>query len=104
MVRVDVQPQRRARRRPRGRPPRTEAPQPRVRAGSPTMTAILALDVGTTSIRAAIVDGDLAIRAMARRPFPPATPFPGLVEFDAAELVRLVLDAAAEAIAAAGEP
>jgi glycerol kinase len=68
------------------------------------MTAILALDVGTTSIRAAIVDGDLAIRALARRPFPPATPFPGLVEFDAAELARLVLDAASEAIAAAGEP
>jgi len=68
------------------------------------MTAILALDIGTTSIRAAVVDGDLAFRAMARRPFPPATPFPGLVEFDAAELARLVLDAAAEAIAAAGEP
>jgi glycerol kinase len=68
------------------------------------MTAILALDVGTTSIRAAVVDGDLAIRAMARRPFPPATPFPGLVEFDANELSRLVLDAAHEAIAAAGEP
>jgi glycerol kinase len=68
------------------------------------MTAILALDIGTTSIRAAVVDGDLAFRAMARRPFPPATPFPGLVEFDAAELARLVLDAAAEATAAAGEP
>ncbi len=65
------------------------------------MTAILSIDVGTTSVRAAVVDGDLKITAMARRPFAPATPFPGLVEFDAAELVRLVLDAVAEVTAAA---
>ena len=63
------------------------------------MTAILVLDVGTTSVRAAIVDERLQIVAMARRPFPPSTPFPGLVEFDAAELARIVLDAAAEATA-----
>jgi glycerol kinase len=67
------------------------------------MTALLAIDVGTTSVRAAIVDDDLRIRAMARRPFPPATPFPGLVEFDAAELTRLVLDAVGEATAGTGE-
>jgi glycerol kinase len=60
------------------------------------MTAILVLDIGTTSVRAAVVDDRLAIVAMAARPFPPSTPFPGLVEFDAAELVRVVLDAAAE--------
>ena len=65
------------------------------------MTALLAIDVGTTSIRAAVLDGDLTIRSMARREFPPATPFPGLVEFDAAELVRVVLDAVAEATASA---
>lgn len=64
------------------------------------MTALLAIDVGTTSVRAAVVDGDLRITSMARRPFPPATPFPGLVEFDAAALVRTVLDAVAEATAA----
>jgi glycerol kinase len=64
---------------------------------------ILALDVGTTSIRAAIVDDELRIRSLARRPFPPSTPFPGLVEFEAVELVALVLDAAAEATAGAGE-
>jgi glycerol kinase len=67
------------------------------------VTALLAIDVGTTSVRAAIVDDQLRIRTMVRRAFPPATPFPGLVEFDAAELARLVLDAAAEATAAAGE-
>jgi glycerol kinase len=65
------------------------------------VTALLAIDVGTTSIRAAVLDGDLAITSMARRAFPPSTPFPGLVEFDAAELVRVVLDAVAEATAAA---
>ena len=62
------------------------------------MTAILVLDIGTTSVRAAIVDERLQIVTMARRSSPPATPFPGLVEFDAAELIRVVLDAAAEAI------
>ena len=66
------------------------------------MTAILVLDVGTTSVRAAIVDERLQIVKMARRPSPPATPFPGLVEFDAAELIRVVLDAAAEATDAVG--
>ena len=66
------------------------------------MTAILVLDIGTTSVRAAIVDERLQIVTMARRPFPPATPFPGLVEFDAAELIRVVLDAAAEATDAVG--
>ena len=65
------------------------------------MTTILVLDVGTTSVRAAIVDETLQIVTMARRPFPPSTPFPGLVEFDAVELVRVVLDAAQEATAAA---
>jgi glycerol kinase len=63
------------------------------------VTAILVLDIGTTSVRAAIVDERLQIVTMARRPFPPSTPFPGLVEFDAAELMRIVLDAAAEATA-----
>jgi glycerol kinase len=64
---------------------------------------ILSLDVGTTSIRAAIVDEELRIRSIARRPFPPSTPFPGLVEFDATEIARLVLDAADEAMAGVGE-
>ena len=76
------------------------------RAGSDgaPVTAILVLDVGTTSVRAGVVDDRLVIVAMAGRPFPPSTPFPGLVEFDAAELARLVLDAAAEVTAAVDEP
>ncbi|MET0143477.1 MAG: FGGY family carbohydrate kinase, partial [Ilumatobacteraceae bacterium] len=68
------------------------------------MTAILVIDVGTSSVRAAVVDDRLAIVAMAARPFPPATPFPGLVELDAVELVRLVMDATSEVIGRVGEP
>ncbi len=68
------------------------------------MSAILAIDVGTTTARAAIVDDELRIVAMARRLSPPSTPFLGLVELDAAELVRIVLDAAAEVTASVGEP
>ena len=53
------------------------------------MTALLAIDVGTTSVRAAVLDGDLRITSIARRPSPPSTPFPGLVEFDAVEMATL---------------
>ncbi len=63
---------------------------------------ILVIDIGTTGLRAALVDDTAAIRALHYRPFPPSTPFPGLVEFDATEMGRLVLDAARAAIADAG--
>ena len=58
------------------------------------MTDLLVLDVGTTGLRAAIVDESLAIRAIEYRPCPPSTPAPGLVEFDAGRMADLVLDAA----------
>ena len=63
---------------------------------------ILVIDIGTTGLRAALVDDTTAIRALHYRPFPPSTPAPGLVEFDATEMGRLVLDAAGAAIADAG--
>jgi glycerol kinase len=63
---------------------------------------ILVIDVGTTSLRAAIVDDTPSIRTMQVRAFPPDTPFPGLVEFDATRLADLVLDAARAALADAG--
>ena len=47
---------------------------------------ILVIDVGTTGLRAALVDDTAAIRALHYRPFPPSTPSPGLVEFDATEM------------------
>ena len=66
---------------------------------------ILVVDVGTTGLRVALVRPDATLAHVAYRAAPPSTPFPGMVEFDAAEMARLVLDAADEAIvAAAGEP
>jgi glycerol kinase len=68
------------------------------------VTAILVIDVGTSTLRAAVVDEHLDIAVMAARESPPSSPFPGLVEFDAAEVARLVLDAAGEAVAGADQP
>ncbi len=68
------------------------------------MTAMLVIDVGTTGLRAAIVDDSLAVRAMEYRPCPPSTPAPGLVEFDGADLAAKLLEAARTALAAATEP
>lgn len=59
---------------------------------------ILVLDIGTTTLRAAVVDDELGIVAMSSQESPPTTPFPGLVEFDAAQLARSALDAAAEVL------
>ena len=67
------------------------------------MTAILVVDVGTTTIRAAIVDEQLRIVALARRSFPPSSPSPGLVEFDAVAMYDVVEDACREAMAKVAE-
>jgi glycerol kinase len=63
---------------------------------------VLVVDVGTSGLRAAIVRADRSVDHVAYRPFPPATPFPGLVEVDAAELGRVVVAVAEEVLAAAG--
>jgi glycerol kinase len=55
---------------------------------------ILVIDVGTTGLRAAVVDETLAVQAYEYRPCPPTTPAPGLAEFDGALMAHLVLDAA----------
>jgi glycerol kinase len=65
---------------------------------------ILVVDVGTTGLRAAVMGPDAALAAVEYRPFAPDTPFPGLVEFDAARMAELVLDACQAALAAAGHP
>lgn len=65
---------------------------------------ILVIDVGTTGLRAALVRPDTSLAHIEYRAFAPDSPFPGMVEFDATELARLVLDAAAGAIEAADEP
>jgi len=68
------------------------------------MSTILVIDVGTTGLRASIVDDTLDVRAMEYRPCPPSTPAPGLVEFDGAELAATVLEAATTVLASASEP
>lgn len=65
---------------------------------------ILVIDVGTTGLRAALVAEDTSLVHVEYRPFAPETPFPGLVEFDAAAMATTVLEAAHAAIAATGEP
>ena len=65
---------------------------------------ILVIDVGTTGLRAAIVDEHATIVANEYRPFAPDSPFPGLVEFDATEMAHLVLDAARTVIEANDSP
>jgi glycerol kinase len=65
--------------------------------------SILVIDVGTSSTRAAIVRPDGAIEHVHQRPTPPDTPFPGLVEFDAAELALVALDLARRALADGGQ-
>lgn len=56
--------------------------------------SLLVIDVGTSGLRAAVVRGDATVSALHYRAFPPSTPAPGLVEFDADEMARLVLDVA----------
>ena len=65
---------------------------------------ILVVDVGTTGLRAALVRADGSLAHVEYRASPPLTPFPGLVEFDAAAMGRLVLDASLAAIAKSDEP
>ena len=64
--------------------------------------SILVVDVGTSSVRAAIVRPDATVDHVCRRPLPPDVPMPGLVEFDAGAMASAVLDAAREALGAGG--
>lgn len=64
--------------------------------------SILVIDIGTSSVRAAVVRPDATITALERRPLPPDTPFAGLVEFDADVMAATALEAAAAALAEAG--
>lgn len=69
---------------------------------SSSSASILVIDVGTSGLRAAVVRPDGSIHALHYAPFAPDSPFPGLVEFDAAELARLTLDVANAALEEAG--
>jgi glycerol kinase len=63
---------------------------------------ILVIDVGTSSVRAAVVRPDATFAAVHHRTLLPSTPFPGLVEIDAAELARVALELARAALAEGG--
>ncbi|MFM8649989.1 MAG: FGGY family carbohydrate kinase [Actinomycetota bacterium] len=65
-------------------------------------SSILVIDVGTSGLRAAVVRPDTTIDALHYRSFPPTTPFAGLVEFDATEMARLVIEVARLALDEAG--
>lgn len=64
--------------------------------------SVLVIDVGTSSLRAAVVRPDASVTAVHQRACPPSTPFPGLVEFDAAAMAAAVLEVAHAALAEAG--
>ena len=64
--------------------------------------SILVVDVGTSSVRAAILGPDPRIQHEEVRPLLPASPAPGLVEFDAEVMAATALDAARAALDAAG--
>jgi glycerol kinase len=63
---------------------------------------ILALDQGTTSSRAMIVDAAGVVRGIAQRPFRQIFPQPGWVEHDATEIWSSQIGTATEALASAG--
>ena len=63
---------------------------------------ILVVDVGTSSVRAVVVDHDARVVVEHRRPLLPDSPAPGLVEFDAAEMATCALDLARAALDDAG--
>lgn len=63
---------------------------------------ILAIDQGTTSSRAIVIDGRSRIRSVAQRPVASTFPHPGWVNQDAGELWRTTLAVVREAIAGAG--
>ena len=67
------------------------------------MTCVLALDQGTTGSTALMIHQDGGVLGRGYREFPQYFPEPGWVEHDAEEIWRSALDAAREAIQAAGE-
>jgi glycerol kinase len=60
--------------------------------------SILVVDVGTSSVRAAIVRPDAGVTHDHHLPLLPETPAPGLVQFDAARLADAALDVARAAL------
>lgn len=64
--------------------------------------AVLALDAGTTSVRALVIGADGTVRGQARAPFTLQYPAPGLVEQDPEQLWSTARDTIGQALSAAG--
>ena len=67
-----------------------------------TASSLLVVDVGTSGLRAAVVRPDATVTAVHHAAFAPSTPFPGMVEFDAAAMAAAVLRVAHAALAEGG--
>ena len=65
--------------------------------------SILVIDVGSTSVRTAVVDPSGHLHHTRRVPTPRDSPAPGLLEFDPVALAGAALDAATATLEAAGE-
>ncbi len=65
---------------------------------------VLVCDIGTSSIRAAIVHADATVHHEQQRVFLPDSPTPGTVEFDAMAMAHTVQEAAEAALALHGGP
>ncbi len=63
--------------------------------------SILVVDVGTSGVRASVVDPAGSIGHVHHQPLLPSSPMPGFVEIDAAAMAKAVLDVAAEAMGGA---
>ena len=64
--------------------------------------SLLVIDVGTSGLRASVVDPDATVRATRSAPLLPDSPAPGLVEFDAERMATTALEVARAVLADAG--
>jgi glycerol kinase len=67
-----------------------------------TGISVLVIDVGTSSVRAAVVQPDATVAHVHRHPLPPDIPMPGLVEFDPTAMAAAALQVARDTLAASG--
>jgi len=68
------------------------------------VTAVLVVDVGTSSVRAAVVHDDASVGSEAAVPLLPSSPAPGTVEFDAAAMATAALEVAHRSLEVHGGP
>ncbi|MGA2528039.1 MAG: FGGY-family carbohydrate kinase [Acidimicrobiales bacterium] len=64
--------------------------------------SVLAVDVGTSGVRAAVVQPDSTVEHVHQRHVLPSSPSTGFVEFDAAEIARAVLEVSSAAVSEEG--